>query len=249
MTTRATEWLDEHPEDIAKLEEMLADLGLPYEVYTELPVWMKQNIVTKLRESFKQDYWAKISEATAGDAERFLEAGLQEGWSIREMAQQMANSFMGETGKYAMVRATNIARTESGNALNGARKGVMDQLQEDLGEQVPMRAIWMSVLGNTTRDTHAHLDGVPADKNGLWNLSGYQIPWPGHYTLPANERCNCQCSIFNEFGMMDADALQLIGEYNDRLEAGTSREELRMKYNSNHDSQGQIGDAIKGWLG
>jgi carbonic anhydrase/acetyltransferase-like protein (isoleucine patch superfamily) len=240
MTTRATEWLDEHPEDIAKLEELLADLGLPYQVYTELPTWMKKNIVSKLKESFQQDYWAKISEATAGDVERWLLAGLQEGASIREMAQQMAYSFMEETGKYAMRRAENIARTESGNALNGARKGVMDQLQADLGDRVPMRAAWLSVLGNTTRDSHAHLDGVPADKNGMWNLSGYQIPWPGHFSLPASERCNCQCSIVNEIGMLDAEAAQLISEYGERLEAGASREELRLKFNPYHDSLGRF---------
>jgi len=523
-TTTATEWLTEHPEDVAKLEEMLAGLGMPYQVFTELPVWMKKDIVKNLNQSFKQDYWAKISESTAGDAEMWLERGLQEGWSIRDMAQRMAYSFQEETGKYALRRSENIARTEclpgntvvdganvlaahrrfysgplvevitkagrkftgtpnhpmlttrgwvpigklteaddlichktgddqsstpgnvdvdnppitieqifdslstvgiverrtttnvdfhgdgmdgyvdifytngllsygretpldklvvdgvlaeayvskhclpmdsasnhtliptedsgffnssqlstrfdddsldtgwidvkqgcdvrtgftgtvpsddlifgqvlsvgpvscsehqsssvlectprnsgtftrsedgsflapdecgnfdaahtgqieidnllilrrieswsghvfnlttrdgyfiiadgvytgnSGNALNGARKGVMDQLQADLGDRVPMKAIWMSVLGNTTRDTHAALDGVPADKNGLWYLGGMMVPWPGHYSLPAGERCQCQCSIYTELGMLDAEALQLIQEYND----------------------------------
>lgn len=240
-TTTATEWLMEHPDDVAKLEEMLVDLGLPYQVFTELPPWMKKNIVQRLNESFQQDYWAKISEATAGDAEMWLTKGLQEGWSIRDMAQRMAYSFQEETGKYAMRRAENIARTESGNALNGARKGVMDQLAEDLGDRVPMKAVWMSVLGNTTRDSHAALDGVPADKNGMWYLGGVNVPWPGHYSLPPSERCNCQCSIVTEFGMLDGDAMQLIQEYNDgnRLyEESVGR--LTEKFNPYHDEQGRF---------
>jgi len=96
-------------------------------------------------------------------------------------------------GKYAGLRARNIARTESGNALNGARKAGMDKMMAELGPQMQgvMRPTWLSVLGSTTRDTHANLDGVPADKDGMWTLAGYRIPWPAHVSLPASERCNC----------------------------------------------------------
>jgi hypothetical protein len=60
---------------------------------------------------------------------------------------------------------------------------------------------WLSVLGNTTRDAHADLDGVMADADGLWDLNGVKIPWPGHVSLPASDRCNCQCTIVTEFGV------------------------------------------------
>lgn len=54
-----------------------------------------------------------------------------------------------------------------------------------------MKLTWLSVLGTTTRATHAMLDGVPADEDGLWELGGVRVPWPGHWSLEAGERCNC----------------------------------------------------------
>ena len=94
----------------------------------------------------------------------------------------------------------------------------MDQLAEELGPQVPIKATWLSVLADTTRDTHAMLDGVPADADGLWNLSGYMVPWPSHTSLPAGERINCMCTILEEFGLDDDQARQLIQEHTERVQ-------------------------------
>jgi hypothetical protein len=113
-------------------------------------------------------------------------------------------------------RGQNIARTESGNALNGARSAAMDRLQEEV-PGLKTKKTWMSVLGTTTRDSHAELDGVPADEDGMWNLAGYDVPWPGHWSLPPSERCNCQCTIVEGWGMGDEAAEQLIADYNERL--------------------------------
>jgi len=95
----------------------------------------------------------------------------------------------------------------------------------------------LSALGNTTRATHAELDGVPENKNGMWDLSGYEIPWPGHIDLPANERCNCQCSLTIEFGMQEDEAQQLIDDYWSRVEElgkGTTLLDLWRKH-GDHD--------------
>ena len=220
MPTTATRWLDDNPGDVAALEELVAGSGLPFRVFTEMPLGMKQQIARNLAESFQQPYWDDISKTTGGDAERFLRQGLREGWSIRDMADRMATSFEGDTYKYAKKRATNIARTESGYALNSARKASMDSLAEELGPDVPMRPTWLSVLGDTTRDEHADLDGVPADENGMWNLAGYVIPVPGHWSLPPEQRCQCHCSITLELGMGKVEASQLISQYEERIQAG-----------------------------
>ncbi len=188
MPTTASEWLEEHGEDVVQLEEMLADLGLPVSVFTELPGWMKKDIVSNLRESFEQPYWRDIHLTTAGDAERVLETGLTEGWSMRRMADEIAES-MGND-HYSRVRAMNIARTEAGGALNLARRSTIDRLAEEIPE-LSIRPSWLSVLGPTTRDTHAILDGVPADEDGMWDVGGYMAPCPRHWSLPAGERCNC----------------------------------------------------------
>ncbi len=215
--TTATEWLEEYGTDWNQLTEAVAGTGLDIGIMTEIPEWMKRNISEQLEKTFEQDYWDDINIATGTDVERVLEQGLEEGWSIRRMANEMSTSFAGDTIKYAKMRATRIARTESGNALNGARRGSMDQLIEELGPQVPMKPSWLSILGSTTRASHASLDGDSADEDGLWNLSGYRIPWPGHTSLPPQERCNCQCSIVMEFGIPEDEAQRLIAEHEARL--------------------------------
>jgi hypothetical protein len=114
--------------------------------------------------------------------------------------------------------------------LNGARKDSVAKLQEELGDEVPMKQTWLSVLGNTTRADHANLDGVPENKKGLWNLGGTMIPWPAHISLPPDQRCNCQCSLTISFGMRESEAERLIGEHGDRMKSS----ELRWKH-GDHD--------------
>lgn len=217
MPSTATEWLERNPDNLERLEELLNGMDLPVTVLSELPEPMKRRIIEELQNSFNQDYWRSIAETTVGDAERILTTGLQEGYSIRRIAEEMMNQLGGD--RYARYRATNIARTESGNALNGARKSVVDQLAEDVPE-AKIRAEWLSVLGTTTRPEHATLDGVPADENGMWELAGYKVPWPGHFSLPAEQRCNCQCSIVTSFGMDEDAAARLISDYEDRVKFG-----------------------------
>ncbi len=214
MTTTATDWLNNHSGDLEILDKMLLDSGVSANIVTQYPDWMKKDIANQLTESFSQPYWREISETTLGDAEKYIRQGLDQGWSIRRMADSMSGSFMGSTAKYAKMRATRIARTESGNALNGARKASMDQAKEELPNEVSdfMRALWHSVLGDTTRDSHAFLDGVPADEEGMWTLAGVRIPWPAHYTLPAGQKINCQCTIIQSYGMQPDEAKKLIEE-------------------------------------
>src|SRR5690606_28763837 len=100
-----------------------------------------------------------INATSFDQIETYLKTGLQDGWSITQMAENIATALGGER---ALARATSIARTESGNALNGARSMAADGLMADLGDSgLPMKKVWHSVLGSTTRADHANLDGVP----------------------------------------------------------------------------------------
>jgi len=246
MPSTASEWLAERPGALAEFEEMLVNSGLPLDVLTEYPDWMKQSVADRLVETFEQPYWGDIAGTFSGDAERWLQAGLRDGLSIRQMAQRMAQDFAGGSYKYAVNRAMNIARTEAGHALNGARKDGMNRLMADVPEMGGMmRPVWLSVLGTTTRDSHAALDGVPADKDGMWELSGYRIPWPGHISLPASERCNCQCTIGMDYGLQDDRAQQLIDEYYERV--GKSTKHLQGRHNQlSHGRGGGGGVAEEG---
>lgn len=217
MATTATEWLMENPDDVVALGEMLMGVeDLPIRIWTEIPQWMKEEIAAQLKQSFEQPYWEAIAETTGGDVEAALMEGLQEGWSIRKIAKQIEESLGGD--EYAKRRALNIAKTEAGNALNGARKASYERLVDDLGPTLKMRPTWLSVLGPTTRDSHASLDGVRSDSNGMWTLAGIKVPWPAHYNLPPEERCNCQCTVSMDFGISEGTAHELIQEYYDRGE-------------------------------
>jgi hypothetical protein len=183
---------------------------------TELPEWAREAISAELVETFEQGYWDDIHDTFQGDAERYLKQGLAEGRSIRWMATNMAERLGGGARSYARRRAERIARTESGHALNGARKIGMESITGDpkIGQSV--RPVWLSVLGNTTRDAHADLDGVPADKDGTWLLAGRRIPWPAHISLPPSQRVNCQCTMTLEFGLSDQEADERLQAYYQR---------------------------------
>jgi len=181
-------------------------------VPTEFPPWMKDAIKSNLQESFNQPYWAGINDTTDGDIDGFLEQAITDGMAPRETAKTMLQRYGSD---YPMTRGLNIARTESGNALNGARSKSMDALIDELGMADVIKKVWLSVLSKTTRDEHAHLDGVPAASDGTWVLAGIKIRWPSDVRLPASQRCNCFCTIVSQFGMTNSTADELIQEYND----------------------------------
>lgn len=220
--SRATEWLLDlddadidtmalWPEVFTLPSGLTVDLGFA----TEWPDWMKAEISKQMKECFEQPFWAGINDTTAKGIQSHVLKGIEEGLSIREIREQMVGDGLDE---YYHNRGINIARTESGNALNGARSAAMDRLSEEV-PGLKTKKTWMSVLGTTTRDTHAHLDGVPADRDGMWYLGGVKVPWPGHWNLPCSERANCQCTLVQSWGMGDEAASELIEEYNQRLAA------------------------------
>lgn len=217
----ATQWLDSLSEEDKKplnnavFETPYGNVSLAFA--TEYPDWMKQSIQNRLQETFAEPYWDDINSTTGGDIDSLLGEGLRDGWSIDEMASEMEDRY--GTDAYPKSRGLRIARTESGNALNAARSDVIDRLKAELGDQYPMRKVWLSVLGNTTRDDHAHLDGVPAASDGCWALGGIRCRWPGDVKLPAKQRIHCQCSIMTQFGLQDADADELIAEHEIRQAA------------------------------
>jgi hypothetical protein len=214
-TTTATDWVQNHYDNVTLMDDVVIGAGVAgMTLLTEIPQAVKNRIASHLKDSFGQVYWEEISKTTGGMAEKIIKDGLMSGWSIRKMAGQIAE-VMGST-EYAKGRARNIAITESGGALNGARKGEMDVLMHDL-PQLDMRPIWLSVLSRTTRLSHALLDMVPANENGMWYLGGMWIPYPGYFGLPPENRCNCMCTLFMQFGIKQDFAARLIRNYFKRM--------------------------------
>lgn len=173
--TTATEWLDK------------VDRDVPIEL-TGLPTWVVDEIADLIKDSFEQPWWEEMSTTTMKDVQSFVKTGLTDGWSIRRISQEISNHFP-ET--YSAVRANNVAITESSHILNSVRTSAAKKLKEDLGPQIPMHQVWLSIFSSTSRQAHMDLSGIPEDENGFWNLNGHSTPWPGHYSLPPADRCNC----------------------------------------------------------
>lgn len=192
----ASEWLDNFSDDDWDSDE-LSDVvfSTPYgsvdlNIATEFPPWMKKKLSEHIDETFEQDYWQKINETTRDDIQGYLDKGLRDGWSIRDMADRISETLGG--GRYADWRAKNIARTESGHALNAGRTVAADGLIDEMADYgLDLKKVWLSVLGTTTRAEHANLDGVPANKQNRWVLAGVSVRWPGDVVLPPAQRCNC----------------------------------------------------------
>jgi hypothetical protein len=219
--TTASEWLANHLDDAGDLaaetwSTVAGDVSLGFA--TEWPLWMRHEIVGHLADAFQQDYWQQINATTQANLRDLIERGLLDGKSIRDIASSLVGDGLDE---FYHGRARNIARTESANALNGARKASMNRLATEVPQfQSVIQQTWLSVLGDTTRADHANLDGVPADGDGLWLLGGVRVPWPGHYSLPVEQRASCQCTIQHAFGMNEQEAQGLIDEFNERHAAG-----------------------------
>lgn len=216
--TTATDWLNALNSDNAdEIRAMLHAAG----IRTEIPEWMKAAIRTLVFETFSEPYWEKISSTTLTDIEGYVSRGLQQGWSIRRMAGNIADGLIdgGEDSDYAKVRAKNIARTESGHVLNGARTLSYKHLKASVGSSLDIIRVWLSILGPTTRDAHADLDGVPENEDGLWILNGVECRWPSDVSLPASDRCNCQCSVVIEYGITASEVARLLSDYEERVAA------------------------------
>lgn len=170
----------------------LYGIDVPSGIGTEMPAWLAAAVRASLDETFRQPYWQEINQTTATDIARILDQGMRDGLSIPRLAKLITAA----APEYGRFRGRNVARTETSGALNSGHEIGIAQLEKDLGESVGKE--WLSVLGVTTRVTHADLDGVQvATADGMFNLAGYEVPYPAHHSLPPGERCNCQCTILS----------------------------------------------------
>ena len=196
--------------------EWLESMGttLPPGISAEMPAWMVAAISVLLEETFTQPYWQKISETTRDDIQQILDTGLSEGWSAATIASEISRR---HPTQYSRKRGMLVARTESGHALNGAREISLRKMREELPDDLANRISksWISVLGNTTRDSHADLDGSFENKDGMFNLDGVLVPWPAHVALPPKNRCNCRCTIGIEMGVSQDQLTDIEGVLRD----------------------------------
>ena len=157
------------------------------------PQWMLDAAADSMRWTFDQDYWQKVNEHTWSDMQDILEQGIKEGLSVRRLAKLITEQMGGE---YTTQRATMVALTETANFLNAGHAASIKNVEDELG--FPVGKEWLAIADSRTRPSHAAMNTVTTETaDGLFNLSGYQIPHPGHWSLPASERIRCRCTIIS----------------------------------------------------
>lgn len=151
-----------------------------------LPDWLLKAARAAIADTFQQDYWLDVVKTTRADIKRDLIKGIEKGLGTREIAKLIEGSRGGEYDKFRGLR---VARTEVPNMLNAGHSAGIEQLEDETGLEIGKE--WVSVLGNTTRSSHAKIDGKRVATKEMFSLGGVKVPWPAHYSLPPEERINC----------------------------------------------------------
>lgn len=139
-----------------------------------------------------------IKDLTASEIKNLkiiLGSGLSMGKSVSKIAVELKDML-----EINYNRALKIARTEAGRANSKAQLELTSQAEE-MGFKI--RKVWNAVLDNRTRDSHAAMDGVKADDDGLFNVNGVIMSAPQQVVSDpdgnsASEVINCRCNYLEE---------------------------------------------------
>jgi len=190
------------PDTKTTAQEIADRLGIevpPNVPIHEYPDWLLRALRDELDATFRQEYWRSINRQTATDIMGVIDGGLTNGWSTVRIARAVEAM----QGGYSRVRAVRVARTETTRALNAGHLAGIQGLATETGLAIGKE--WVSVLGSTTRPSHAAADGQQATAGGMFTVGGHECPYPGHYSLPAGECINCQCTLISSLAAEGLD--------------------------------------------
>ncbi len=148
-----------------------------------------------VEESMAQEYWDEINDHTVSVIESAVRNGVLESMSPGKIASAIFEA----ASDVNRVRSKRIARTEIGRALNAGHHVQAVELE---GQGLQVIKTWVTVGDADVRDSHQDMDVPPLNTvegaDGLFNVSGYMVPYPRHFGLPAGESVNCRCSFFTD---------------------------------------------------
>jgi SPP1 gp7 family putative phage head morphogenesis protein len=155
----------------------------------EMPERMKAAIRSALDELEQQPYWKAIQAATSDRVADLIRGGIDSGQSGSEMAKAIREALGGDGAK---VRAKAIARTETTGAFNAGHQATFDYLDD---EGLIAGKTWLAITDNRLRESHAALNNVTVRAKDEFDVGGSPAPYPGHFSLPPEERVNCRCTV------------------------------------------------------
>lgn len=122
-----------------------------------------------------------ISDTTRNYIQLVLNRGIEEGWSIERMVQEI------EREDYLDGRVRRILRTETNRAINYGGHLARDKWEFKTQKR------WVSVHDNRTRHAHLSADGQTVDSNAFFTVGGEQMEFPGDPEASGEQTINCRC--------------------------------------------------------
>lgn len=122
-----------------------------------------------------------ISETTQNYIQLILMHGIEEGWSIERMVQEI------ERVDYLNGRVQRILRTESNRAINYGSKLAREKFEYKTQKR------WIAVHDNRTRHHHLAADGQTVDSDGFFLVGGEPLEFPGDPNGSGWNTINCRC--------------------------------------------------------
>jgi SPP1 gp7 family putative phage head morphogenesis protein len=153
----------------------------------DLPQDVKDAILKALGELEAQDYWEAIQQATSERLVRLINDGIEEGLNQYDLKKRINEAL----GGMAKSRAAAIARTETTGAFNAGHQAAFDSL----GDQITGK-IWLAVMDEDTRESHAALNGKLVAVDGEFSTG---LSYPGECHAPPEDRINCRCTVIAGF--------------------------------------------------
>lgn len=136
-----------------------------------------------------KDFIKKIGSDTYEKLKVILGTNMATGASLQNASKQIKD-LLGVSYRKALT----ISRTEG---LRASSKAQLEVTEQAIDKGLDIQKRWMSTLDMKTRESHAHLDGQLADKDGYFHSGIFQAQAPrmfgvGHLDI------NCRCTYVEE---------------------------------------------------
>jgi uncharacterized protein with gpF-like domain len=137
-----------------------------------------------------------ISETTREYIEKVISKGVEEGWSIQRMVEEI------EREDYLDGRVRRILRTETNRAINYGNELAAEKFDYKTQKR------WIAVHDSRTRHAHMAADNQMVNQADTFSVGGEQLQFPGDPNGSPENTINCRC--FSEVVAMRDDKGRLI---------------------------------------
>lgn len=127
----------------------------------------------------------RVTGTTKQQVAQLIDRGRANGDSVDDIAKRIRE----RVPVLAGVRANVIARTETHTAGNFAA----NKQAKDTG--LPMRKEWIAADDERTRMAHDRADGQTTSMDGVFNVNGESLEYPGDASGSAANVINCRCAL------------------------------------------------------